>query len=90
MNLFEFLLVTSSNIISLNVRDGKIKLCFTDIGAEDLSLEALLDEVDEAIEEAKQLGRNQSVIAFVIQRGDLKFELRWVLDAFAAFHQNTG
>ena len=69
MNLFEFLLVTSSNIISLNVRDGKIKLCFTDIGAEDLSLETLLDEVDEALEEAKQLGRNQSVIAPVIQEG---------------------
>ena len=58
-----------SNIISLNVRDGKIKLCFTDIGAVDLSLEALLDEVDEALEEAKQLGRNQSVIAPVIQEG---------------------
>ena len=69
MNLFEFLLVTLSNIISLNVRDGKIKLCFTDIGAEYLSLEALLDEVDEALEEAKQLGRNQSVIAPVIQKG---------------------
>ena len=67
MNLFEFLLVTFSNIISLNVRDGKIKLYFTDIGAEDLSLEALLDEVDEALEEAKLLGRNQSVIAPVIQ-----------------------
>ena len=67
MNLFEFLLVTLSNIISLNVRDGKIKLSFTDIGAEDLSLESLLDEVDEALEEAKQLGRNQSVIAPVIQ-----------------------
>ena len=58
-----------SNIISLNVRDGKIKLCFTDIGAEDLSLETLLDEVDEVLEEAKQLGRNQSVIAPVIQEG---------------------
>ena len=58
-----------SNIIRLNVRDGKIKLCFTDIGAEDLCLEALLDEVDEALEEAKQLGRNQSVIAPVIQEG---------------------
>ena len=69
MNLFEFLLVTLSNIISLNARDGKIKLCFTYIGAEDLSLEALLDEVDEALEEAKQLGRNQSVIAPVIQEG---------------------
>ncbi|MDP7407230.1 MAG: hypothetical protein QF495_10825 [SAR324 cluster bacterium] len=56
-----------SNIISLTVRDGKIKVCFIDIGAEDLSLEALLDEVDEALEEAKQLGRNQSVIAPVIQ-----------------------
>ena len=51
------------------VRDGKIKLCFTDIGAEDLSFEALLDHVDEALEEAKQLGRNQSVIAPVIQEG---------------------
>ena len=69
MNLFEFLLVTLSNIISLNVRDGKIKLSFTDIGAEDLSLESLLDEVDEALQEAKQLGRNQSVIASVIQEG---------------------
>ena len=67
MNLFEFLLVTSSNIISLNVRDGKIKLCLTDIGAEDLSLETLLDEVDEVLKEAKQLGRNQSVFAPVIQ-----------------------
>ena len=67
MNLFEFLLVTLSNIISLNVRVGKIKLCFTDIGAEDLSLEALLDHGDEALEEVKQLGRNQSVIAPVIQ-----------------------
>ena len=47
----------------------KIKLCFTNLGAEDLSLEALLDEVDEALEEAKQLGRNQSVIAPVIQEG---------------------
>ena len=69
MNLFEFLLVTLSNIISLNVRDAKIKLSFTDIGAEDLSLESLLDEVDEALQEAKQLGRNQSVIAPVIQEG---------------------
>jgi hypothetical protein len=69
MNLFEFLLVTSSNIISLNVRDGKIKLCLTDIGAEDLSLETLLDEVDEVLEEAKQLGWNQLVIAPVIQEG---------------------
>ena len=69
MNLFEFLLFTLSNIIILNVRDGKIKLCFTDIGAEDLSLESLLDEVDEALQEAKQLGRNQSVIAPVIQEG---------------------
>ena len=69
MNLFEFLLVTLSNIISLNVRDGKIKLSFTDIGAEDLSLESLLDEVDEALEEAKQLGRNQLVIVTVIQEG---------------------
>ena len=67
MKLFEFLLVALSNIISLNVRDGKIKLSFTDLGAEDLSLEALLDEVDEALQEAKQLGRNQSVIAPVIQ-----------------------
>ena len=65
MNLFEFLLVTLSNIISLNVRDGKIKLCFTDIGVEDL----MLDQVDEVLEEAKQLGRNQSVIAPVIQEG---------------------
>ena len=79
-----------SNIIRLNVRDGKIKLCFTDLGAEDLSLEALLDEVDEALEEAKQLGRNQSVIAPVIQEGDLKSELRWVLDAVAAYHKKTG
>ena len=69
MNLFEFLLVTLSYIISLNVRDGKIKLCFTVLGAEDLSLEALLDEVDEALEEAKQLERNQSVFAPVIQEG---------------------
>ena len=46
MNLFEFLLVTLSNIISLNVRDGKIKLYFPDLVTEDLSLEALLDEVD--------------------------------------------
>ena len=65
MNFFEFLLVTLSNIISLNVRDGKIKLCLTDIGAEDL----MLDQVDEVLEEAKQLGRNQSVIAPVIQEG---------------------
>ena len=49
--------------------DGKIKLCFTDIGAEYLSLEALLDEVDEALEEAKQYGRNKLVIAPVIQEG---------------------
>ena len=69
MNLFEFLLVTLSNIISLNVRDGKIKLRYPDVCAEDLSLEALLDEVDEALEEAKQHGRNQSVIAPVIQEG---------------------
>ena len=65
MNLFEFLLVTLSNIISLNVRDGKIKLCFIDIGAEEL----MLDQVDEVLEEAKLLGRNQSVIASVIQEG---------------------
>ena len=65
MNLFEFLLVTLSNIISFNVRDGKIKLCFTDIGAEEL----MLDQVDEVLEEAKQHGRNQSVIASVIQEG---------------------
>ena len=58
-----------SNIISLNVRDGKIKLRYMYISAEDLSLEALLDEVDEVLEEAKQLGRNQSVIAPVIQEG---------------------
>ena len=58
-----------SNIISLNVRDGKIKLCFTDIGVEDLSLETLLDEVDETLEEAKQLGRNQFLIALAIQEG---------------------
>ena len=63
MNFFEFLLVTLSNIISLNVRDGKIKLCFTDIGAEDL----MLDQVDEVLEEAKQLGRSQSVITPLIQ-----------------------
>ena len=69
MNLFEFLLVTLSKIISLNVRDGKIKLCFTDLGAEDLSLEALMDEVDEALEEAKQLERNKSVIAPMIRKG---------------------
>ena len=69
MNLFEFLLVTLSNIISLNVRDGKKKLLFPDLGTEDLSFEALLDEVDEALEEAKQLGRNQPVIAPVIQEG---------------------
>ena len=42
---------------------------YPDVCAEDLSLEALLDEVDEALEEAKQLGRNQSVIAPVIQEG---------------------
>ena len=36
---------------------------------EELSLESLLDEVDEALEEAKQLGRNQLVIAPVIQEG---------------------
>ena len=36
---------------------------------EELSLESLLDEVVEALEEAKQLGRNQSVIASVIQEG---------------------
>ena len=84
------MLVTLSNIISLNVRDGKIKLFFTDLGVEDLSLETLLDEGEEALEEAKQLGRNQSVIAPVIQEGDLKFELRWVLDAVDAYHQKTG
>ena len=58
-----------SNIIRFNVRDGIIKLRYMYISAEDLSLEALLDEVDEALEEAKQLGRNQSVIAPVIQEG---------------------
>ena len=36
---------------------------------EELSLESLLDEVDEVLEEAKQLGRNQSVITPVIQEG---------------------
>jgi len=69
MNLFEFLLVTLSNIISLNIRDGKIKLLFPDLGTEDLSFEALLDEVDEALKEAKQHGRNQSVISPMIQEG---------------------
>ena len=69
MNLFEFLLVTLSNIIRLNVRDGKIKLGYPDVCVEDLSFEALLDHVDEALEEAKQLGRNQSMIAPVIQEG---------------------
>ena len=34
---------------------------------EELSLESLLDEVVEALEEAKQLGRNQLVIVPVIQ-----------------------
>ena len=63
------MLVTLSNIIRLNVRDGKIKLRYPNVITEDLSLEALLDEVDEALEEAKQLGRNQSVIAPVIQNG---------------------
>ena len=58
-----------SNIIRLNVRDGKIKLRYPNVITEDLNLEALLDEVDEALEEAKQLGRNQSVIAPVIQEG---------------------
>ena len=29
----------------------------------------MLDQVDEVLEEAKQLGRNQSVIAPVIQEG---------------------
>ena len=69
MNLFEFLLVTLSNIIRLNVRDGKIKLRYPNVITEDLSFEALLDEVDEALKEAKQLGRNQSMIAPVIQEG---------------------
>ena len=55
------------NIKRLNVRDGKIKLRYLNVITEDLSLEALLDEVDEALEEAKQHGRNQSVIAPVIQ-----------------------
>ncbi len=36
---------------------------------EELSLESLLDEVVEALEEAKQLGRNQLVIVPVIQVG---------------------
>ena len=65
MNFFEFLLVTLSNIISLSVWVGPRKLCFSEIGAEDL----MLDQVDEALQEAKQLGRNQSVIAPVIQEG---------------------
>ena len=69
MNFFEFLLVTLSNIISLNIRDRKIKLRYMYISTEDLCLESLLDEVDEALQEAKQLGRNQSVIAPVIQEG---------------------
>ena len=69
MNLFEFLLVTLSNIISLNIRDGKIKLRYLNLITEDLSLEALLDEVDEALEEAKQLRQNQSLIIPVIQKG---------------------
>ena len=63
------MLVSLSNIIRLNVRDGKIKLRYPNVITKDLSLEALLDEVDEALEEAKQLGRNQSVIAPVIQEG---------------------
>ena len=63
------MLVTLSNIISLNVRDGKIKLRYPNVINEDLSLESLLDDVDEALEEAKQLGRNQSVITPVIQEG---------------------
>ena len=36
---------------------------------EELSLESLLDEVVEALEEAKQLGRNQLVIVPLIQEG---------------------
>ena len=36
---------------------------------EELSLESLLDEVVEALEEIKQLGRNQLVIVPVIQVG---------------------
>ena len=36
---------------------------------EELSLESLLDEVVEALEEAKRLGRNQLVIVPVIQEG---------------------
>ena len=36
---------------------------------EELSLESLLDEVVEALEEAKQLRRNQLVIVPVIQEG---------------------
>ena len=90
MNLFEFLLVTLSNIISLNVRDGKIKLCFTDIGAEDLSLEALLDEVDGGSSGSKATRTEPIGDRSFDSRGGLKFELRWVLDAFAAYHQNTG
>ena len=61
------MLVTLSNIIRLNARDGKIKLRYPDIVAEDLNLEALLDEVDEALTEAKECGRNQSVVAPVIK-----------------------
>ena len=36
---------------------------------EELSLESLLDEVVEALEEAKQLGSNQLVSVPVIQEG---------------------
>jgi len=40
---------------------------YPDVCAEELSLEALLDEVDEALTEAKERGRNQSVVAPVIK-----------------------
>ena len=90
MNLFEFLLVTLSNIISLNVRDGKIKLCFTDLGAEDLSLEPLLDHVDEALGGSKATRTEPIGDRSCDSRGDLKSELRWVVDAVAVYHQKTG
>ena len=40
---------------------------FPDVCAETLSLEALLDEVDDALAEAKDRGRNQSVVAPVFK-----------------------
>ncbi len=53
--------------LSLRLRASFGAACFPDVCADNLSLEALLHEVDAALSEAKARGRNQTVAAPVIQ-----------------------